>query len=142
MVKSFMNKEKLLEEIEIDKLFNHWINSSDSDYKTMNDLFSTKNYSWALFIGHLVIEKLLKAYYIKTKFEIPPFIHDLRRLAEKADLHLNKENINILDTVTRFNINARYDDYKNNFNKLCTLEFTAKWISNIKEFRRWIKSLL
>jgi hypothetical protein len=29
-----------------------------------------------------------------------------------------------LDEITTFNINARYDNYKQDFHKLCTEEFT------------------
>ncbi|MCG8603545.1 HEPN domain-containing protein, partial [bacterium] len=31
----------------------------------MEHLFEKEDYHWALYIGHLVIEKLLKAYYVK-----------------------------------------------------------------------------
>ncbi len=48
----------------------------------------------------------------------------------------------ILDSITRFNIKARYDDYKQNFYKLCTDEFTKEWIEKIKDCRLWIKSML
>ncbi|MBW8050902.1 MAG: HEPN domain-containing protein [Cytophagales bacterium] len=40
------------------KITTHWIESSDKDFETMNHLFQTKDYHWALFLGHLVIEKL------------------------------------------------------------------------------------
>ena len=52
-------------EIDAEKIINHWIESSEKDFKTMMDLYETKNNNWALFIGHLVIEKLLKALYLK-----------------------------------------------------------------------------
>ncbi|MEI6434386.1 MAG: HEPN domain-containing protein [Bacteroidota bacterium] len=71
----------------------------------MMDLFATKNYHWALFIGHLIIEKLLKALFIKQMKEMPPLIHDLRRIAEKAGIAVDEEHKIILDTITRFNIN-------------------------------------
>lgn len=45
-------------------------------------------------------------------------------------------------TITRFNIKARYDDYKQNFYKLCTDSFTKEWIDKINEVRSWIKSML
>jgi uncharacterized protein len=37
-----------------------------------------------------------------------------------------------LDEITSFNLNARYDDYKKEFYKLCTPEYTPKtgWIRN------------
>ena len=47
-------------------LIAHWVKSSKIDFRAMEHLFKKKDYTWALFIGHLVIEKLLKAYYIRT----------------------------------------------------------------------------
>lgn len=41
-------------------------------------------------------------------------------------------------SITTFNINARYDDYKLAFYKQCTLEFTEIWINHIKNIRQWI----
>ncbi len=128
--------------IDKEKLIAYWIEGSDRDYKTMTDLYDTGNYHWALFIGHLVIEKLLKALYVKEKSGFPPQIHDLRRLAEKIGITIAEENKIKLDTITRFNINARYDDYKSAFYNLCTKSFTSRWIVNIEELRQWIKTKL
>lgn len=123
-------------------IITYWVESSDKDYKTMLDLFETGNNSWALFIGHLVIEKLLKGLYITRLNEHPPLIHDLRRLCEKAGIEMDNKIKISLDTITRFNINARYDDYKQSFNLLCTDSFTIEWIEKIKECRLWIKTML
>ena len=53
--------------IDKERIINYWIESAENDFKTMNDLYQTKNNSWALFMGHLVIEKLLKALFVKEK---------------------------------------------------------------------------
>lgn len=95
-----------------------------------------------MFIGHLVLEKLLKAWYAKINSKTPPFIHDLVRLAEKADLMLDDDQKDILDTISTFNIRGRYDDYKREFYKKCSNAFTKEWIYNIKGFREWIKTKL
>jgi len=108
----------------------------------MNDMYKTKHYDWALFMGHLSIEKLLKAVYFKNTGEHPPLIHDLRRLAEKSNLSLTEEQQIQLDSITRFNIRTRYDDYKQSFYKLCTIEFTNEWMSKINECILWIKQML
>jgi len=89
-----------------------------------------------------MIEKLLKAYFVKVKSDYPPFIHNLLRLAEKADLELTDDRMEQLVTITAFNINARYDDYKMSFKKQCTPEYTAEWIDKLKELRLWIKVLI
>jgi len=105
----------------------------------MTDMYQTKHYNWTLFLGHLVIEKLLKACFIKTKHQFPPLIHNLLRLAEKSDIELDIDNTEFFATVTTFNINARYDDYKQSFYQLCTMEFTDIWFEKIKNYRKWIK---
>jgi len=125
-----------------ERIINYWIESAENDFKTMNDLYQTKNNSWALFIGHLVIEKLLKALYVKEKEEYPPMIHDLRRICEKADIQFDIRRQIMLDSISRFNINARYDDYKQSFYQLCNDGFTTEWIDKIKDCRLWIKLML
>ena len=121
-------------------LIKYWIDSSDRDFKAMQHLFGKKDYHWSLFMGHLVVKKLLKAYYVKKVDNNPPFIHNLTRLAERSDLDLTEEQEDFLVTVTTFNIRARYDDYKLAFYKTCTKKFTEKWINEIKGFRKWIKT--
>lgn len=124
------------------KIIKYWIESSDDDFDTMIAMFDTRRFSWSMFIGHLMIEKLLKALFVKTNNEYPPYIHNLLRLAEKCDLELNEEQRFFFATVTAFNINARYDDYKMSFQKTCTQEFTSNWIEKIKLYRLWIKQLI
>ena len=48
----------------IDTIILFWKESSDQNYETMHNLMQSKDYNWALFLGHLVIEKLLKAHYV------------------------------------------------------------------------------
>lgn len=124
------------------KLIQYWVDGSDDDYDTMMVMYETKRYSWSLFIGHLMIEKLLKAYYVKVNHNYPPFIHNLLRLALKSNLKLTEKRKEQLITITAFNINARYDDFKKSFYKQSTEEFTTKWIKNLKELRIWIKTLI
>jgi len=128
--------------IDKDKLISYWTESSDDDYKTMIAMFENRKYNWALFIGHLLIEKLLKALYVKINNDYPPFIHNLLRLGEKCGLGLTEEQRLFLATITAFNINARYDDYKMSFQKKCTPEYTSEWVENIKIHRQWIKKLI
>jgi len=130
------------DKIDKNKLVSFWIDSAEKDFKTMEDLYKTKNFSWALFMGHLVIEKLSKALYVSKMEEYPPLIHDLRRIVEKAGVVVDNDKKVLLDSITRFNIRARYDDYKQSFYTLSTQEFTTEWIDKIKECKKWISSML
>ena len=125
-------------------LMNYWIESSDEDYDTMMYMKAGKKNTWCLFMGHLVIEKLLKALYARNNKNAPyaPKSHDLLHLAEKTDLELTDRQEDLLDTITRFNMNARYDDYKKEFYLKCTDEYTEQQLKNIEEVRIWLKNLL
>jgi len=119
-----------------------WIRSADRDYKTMNRLFKQKDYAWSLFVGHLVLEKLLKALYIKTHDSNVPLIHDLLRIADKANLPLTIDQRDLLDVVSQFNIRVRYDDYKSKFHRICNKPYSERYIREIRKFRKWLRMQL
>ena len=121
------------------KLINYWVTAASDDHDTMIAMFDTKRFHWALFAGHLVIEKLLKALYVHINDQYPPFSHNLIKLAEDCTIELHEDMKNNLATITAFNINARYDDYKRSFYKKCTPDFTKKWIEIITGIEKWIK---
>ena len=119
----------------------YWINSAEHDLETSNTLYEAGKYDWALFIGHLVLEKLLKAFYVKNNDnKIPPKLHNLVRLAEESRLEFNEDKKIILDKISDFNIEVRYPEYKNEFYKTCTKEFAEENINQIKMLYQWLKS--
>jgi len=69
----------------------------------------------------------------------PPFTHNLLKLAKDSELELSDELKINLTTITAFNLNTRYDDYKRSFQKKCTPPFTLDWVNKIKKIRLWIK---
>ena len=85
-----------------------------------------------IIFGHLLIEKLLKAHYVLKNGEYPPYIHNLLRLAELSKLYITDDQKEYLATVTAFNINARYDDYKMSFNKNALL---SSQINGLRKLR-------
>ena len=122
-------------------LINYWFESADNDYETMKILYNNKENTWCLFIGHLVIEKLLKGVYAKNNPNNPvaPKVHNLILLTQKANLEVSTEMRERIQIINTFNISARYDDYKRSFDKKCTDDYTAKQVNNIEEVRKWLK---
>jgi len=135
-----MNTDAKINDVE--KVYQYWLSSSNSDYEVMLNLFQSRNYNWALFLGHIVLEKLIKAYFVKNTSTHAPFSHDLRLLARKCEIEFSNEMMLQLDVITSFNINARYDSFKEDFQKRCTPEFSNEWINNIKTLQQWIKERL
>lgn len=121
---------------------NYWIKASDIDLRAMNNLYKSSDFVWALFTGHLVIEKLLKALYVQNISDVPPPSHNLLRLAELSNIQLDETQKYILAKINTFNIKARYPDQKFEFHKQCTQEFTKKSIQSINEIKEWLLQML
>jgi HEPN domain-containing protein len=124
--------------MERDEIVRYWIESSDDDYRVMESLFDNGHYVWALFLSHLVIEKLLKAYHVKNVDTNYPRIHNLVEIAVKAKLDLSAEQKLCLVELTTFNLRARYPDYKKRFQKKATRQFAESQTSKVKELRLWL----
>ena len=129
--------------MKIDEHIKYWLNSADHDLDTAESLFSAGKYDWCLFLGHLVLEKGLKAFYVKdNENRMPPKTHNLVKLAEKTTIPLNAELKLFLDEVNDFNLEVRYPEYKQEFYKTCTKKFAEEYLNKIREHYKWIKSLL
>ncbi len=73
---------------------------------------------------------------------MPPKIHSLVRLADLSGLELSREQKNLLDKITDFNLQTSYPDYKLDFYKRCTKEYTSEYFGKIKELHQWLQSLI
>jgi HEPN domain-containing protein len=75
---------------------------------------------------------------VKNQRKHALFTHDLLRLATNAGLKIDEETVEWLDDISTFNINARYDSYKQDFYMLCTREFANLWSERIEKIRIWL----
>ena len=67
---------------------------------------------------------------------------DLMYLAQKNNLTVTETQKLYLNEITRFNLNSRYDDYKREFYRKCTDEYTEEQINKIEEVKQWLEKLL
>ena len=51
-----------------------WLDGADHDLDVAESLFSTGKYDWWLFLAQLVIEKALKATWVRDSFRLEEFI--------------------------------------------------------------------
>lgn len=120
--------------MDIKKEISYWLKSAEHDLKTAETLYKNKKYDWCLFIGHLVLEKTLKAFFVRDNNKFPPKTHKLELIAENISLKFSQKEIDFLREINDFNIETRYPDVKFQFYKLCTKNFTQEYFGKIKEF--------
>ena len=119
----------------------YWLKIAEHDLNAAESLFIAGKYDWCLFVGHLVLEKTLKAIFVNAnENKVPPKTHNLVKLAKLSMLNLSDEQKMFLDEVNDFNLESRYPDYKLEFYNQCTKEFASKYFMEIKEYHKWLKS--
>jgi HEPN domain-containing protein len=125
-----------------EQVTSYWLTEAHESLQVAEHLAEKRDYSYALFFGHLAIEKVLKAIYAARLREHAPPIHNLLRLAKTAGLELDEAQTEVLITINAFNIEARYPDFKRSFRQKCTPEYTAYQLTTIKEMFIWLQSCL
>lgn len=115
------------------KIVDYWQKIAVRDYEVMQSLFDSKHYPEALFFGQLTLEKVLKALVVENIKKNAPKTHDLVRLAKLADVRINNQEKTFLDEMTRFNLEARYPDYKLRIIRLATKKFTQSHLLKVKK---------
>jgi HEPN domain-containing protein len=123
----------------MEKHVEYWLAQSDNDLPVAESMLENGYYTWSLFIGHLVLEKIFKAIYVREHRKIAPRIHDLVKLAKSISLNLSDEQVVLLSEVSDFNMEGRYPDEKNQFAFKCNREFATDYLRRIKEMRSWLK---
>ena len=93
---------------------------------------------------HQVIEKTLKAYWCATCDDEPPYTHNHMRLANGSGLYeqMNDEQRDFLDTITNYNIEARYPEDKDELASTLTPAACRQIIDETKQLQQWIKDRL
>lgn len=121
-------------------LIDYWLTSATRDFEVAQDLFRLARYNYCLFFCHLAIEKLLKGLIFKLTNEHALPIHDIKKLSKQAEIVILDLNDKDLEEITSWNIEARYDSYKQKFYGKATKDFTEKWFKKAKEIFVWLKN--
>jgi len=104
----------------------YWLQTAEDNISTAQSMLLSGHYDWSLFVGHLALEKVLKALVVKHTETTPPKIHDLVKLSRLANVTLSKEQEEYLFVVNTFNLEARYPEYLREMNKNVTKEVAEK----------------
>jgi HEPN domain-containing protein len=125
------------------EIIQHWINMADRDWKSVLTLERDGQFVHALFFSHLVIEKLLKAHWVKSNLENEaPRVHDLEFLYNQTELTLSAEEVDLLNVMNSWNIEGRYQDYKDKFFKKASRTYTSEKLKQVDILRTWLLSEL
>jgi HEPN domain-containing protein len=130
----------------MDDKVSYWLGIADYDLDCARVMFNGGKYLYVGFMCHQVVEKALKAVITRdcAEDEIPPKIHHLSRLANKAGVfaRLTETQKSFLADLNPLNIEARYPEYKDRIAATLSKEVCIKLIKDTEEMLCWIKEQL
>ena len=122
----------------------YWLDLCDDDLITAKTLLEKDRLLHMGFFCHLIAEKALKAVVVSETDDVPPRIHDLRRLAALGDVldDLTTEQRTFLGTLMPLHLEARYPEYKKRVLETLTTESCKQILAETEAFLCWIKKRL
>lgn len=118
----------------------YWIKSSEKDLETMLFLNKGKRYVHALFFGHLYLEKICKALWIKNNQDnYPPKIHNLLAILKQADTVLDEDQQLFLLKLNQYQVEGRYPEDIEKLYKVTDGKLTTEYIANIKTIAKCLQ---
>jgi len=121
------------------KQINYWINGADEDAITARILIQEGRFLHGLFFCHLVIEKALKAHFVKKNGTDAPRTHNLIFLSEQAGLELDEKYQIFIGILMRYQLQGRYPDYNP---VLPEQEKVNDYLIKTREILQWLKMKL
>lgn len=119
----------------------YWLDLADYDLETADTLYNGSRWLYVAFMCHQVIEKTLKAYWSGVRNDMPPYTHNHKRLATGCGLYekMTDSQRDFIDTITNFNIEARYPEDKEELSKMLTKQACRYIIDETQKLQQWIK---
>ena len=92
------------------EIIGHWRKGAFDALEVAKLVFQAEKFEHTLFNCQLAVEKALKVLYMRAKAEDAPRTHNLVYLAELLELELTDQDQELLNNLSDFAVDARYND--------------------------------
>ena len=121
--------------IDINKQVEYWRGGAEEDMAVAELLIEQRRTRYALFFGHLMLEKALKALVTRATGDIPPRTHDLLRLATLGEVVLTAQQRVVLLDMQQYNLEGRYPS---DWPAVVEPELAKSDLARAKELAAWL----
>lgn len=109
----------------------YWLKIAEKDQDMMTYLIEGKRYVQALF-GHLYLEKIAKALWVKNNTEnVPTKTHNLLKIIKEASVDLPVEDQAFLIKLNQYQIESRYPEDVDKLYKITDKRLTEEYFNKI-----------
>lgn len=118
---------------------NEWLKQADYDIDTAEFMFGGGRYFYAVFMCHLSLEKAMKGLYYERLKEVPPRIHNLVYLLNKAGIKPPEETGRFIVKLNEANVVTRYPEDIEKLQRDYTRDAVKNILVKSREALEWIK---
>jgi len=126
----------------MDEQLQRWLSFAESDLAAADVLHKSGQYPQTLFHLQQSIEKTLKALILKQSRAVPPRIHSLPKLVKSCGLEVPREQLLMLQDLTRYYAGSRYPEGLGEAPLEVSPEEVDRLSKFAKEFLAWLRQRL
>lgn len=117
-----------------------WVDQAKYDLDTAQAMLDACRYMYVLFCCQQAVEKALKAKIVGLTGELPPRIHNLLRLSEKAGIDLQVEMAQFFGELSDFYVQSRYPEEISAIGAKVSRDIATEILSKTEEVIQWLLS--
>ena len=127
----------------MNRIVKNWAATSNYDLQTADAMYKAGRYLYVVFMCHLAIEKMLKALLaLKYPEDIPPKIHNLINLAQKAEIPLPEDLKDFFQRIDNVSVATRYPEDLRTLSKEFNQDTTKRILTDTKRMIKWLRQQL
>ncbi len=121
----------------------YWLKTAEKDHEMMHFLLVEARFVQALFFGHLYLEKVSKALWIRSNIDnIPPKTHNILKLINESGLDLSIEDKAFLIKLNQYQIESRYPEDIDSLYKITDQKLASDYFDKIKFIDKCLRKKL
>mgnify|MGYP000076624254 CR=1 FL=1 len=110
-----------------------WLAQAEYDMETARAMYLAGRYIYTLFMCHLALEKILKAYVVERTKETPPKTHNLITLLRIGNPRLSQEYKEFIASIAAMGVTTRYPGSLDRALKRYTKEVAREFLEKTQE---------
>lgn len=115
-----------------------WVQQSRYDFDTAEAMLASGRYLYVLFCCQQAVEKAIKAIIALRSGEMPPRLHNLMRLAQRAGLAVNEQRADRLRMLTGYYVQTRYPEEIRNLASGVDRRLAEEALGQTGELLEWL----
>jgi HEPN domain-containing protein len=117
-----------------------WAEQARYDLDTAKAMLAAGRYLYVLFCCQQAVEKAIKAVIALRTSEMPPRLHNLMALAERAGLTVDEARAEPLRRLTRYYIETRYPDVIGRLSAGLDRRLAEEALQSAEELLKWLST--